>query len=273
MRDLIGSVIVTFRDATMITIITGIPGTGKTTYAVWLTYNYYKRDDVHIISNIDSFAADEQIDDNNFSSFILGRDWESYSQTVGKKLIFIIDEAQRFYGNAGMDRLNQNKLFFFLEYHRHYGADVYLITQSHYNLHKRVVVLASQLAQISKIKNLKGEIRVKNLDPVVWEKISVIKFKPDQELYSKFKTANSDYGKQKPLSPMLRIFKALGLYVIVLIFALTILIYMVASKLGFFDDELTDKKKVIRCLLLSLIINLLINYLLMYLALSQTLIK
>lgn len=214
-----------------ISIVTGIPGSGKTTYAVWLALQHT---DYYVMSNIDGFECDEVIPDDCIS-FLLSKKWEEETVRLNKKLLFIIDECQRYFSQSGMARHTQNEAFYFLEYHRHYGADVILITQSHYNLHKRVTVLAAEICQVSKIKNIKGEVRVKHLDPTCWEIIKTVSFKADDRIYSKFKSAANQFGLQKPISPFLRLIKTAGIYILVLLALVCLLIYLVYSK--YFKNE------------------------------------
>lgn len=139
-----------------IRIITGVPGAGKTYYAVdhliknycvpfGDTYNLKK--DFKIITNIDGLLLDsvdlkQAIEkagsmEEFFSSDVQQKATEKY-QKLKQKLVYVIDEAQQFFHRRFYDR----GVFSFFENHRHYGLDIYLITQNSNLLAKDLLALS-----------------------------------------------------------------------------------------------------------------------------------
>lgn len=222
----------------MIGLITGVPGSGKSLYAVKKLLEAKARGE-YTITNIEGYKyADEFIDaltQDEMVSFILGRDWSDFAKSLGnRKIYLVIDEAQRVYASTGMNRATQQEMFYFLEYHRHYGANIDLVTQSHKSLNGRVYGLVHQIVQISKIKGLTGEQRLRILDPTTWELIATEKFKRKQEYYDAYQSASVEAGHQTPPTAMKRIKIMIGLMVGALLLLFT---FMVFTVLGFIDDD------------------------------------
>lgn len=163
-------------------VIDGVPGSGKTFYAVWhLALNYFKKDDKTgvyelsrdciIITNIDGFKPDhinlneeidkagalalEKIESSDLSDrqkeaardkldpvaeFFSYEYQEQYKE--GKpQIVYVIDEAQRFF-RKGLERaLREKRVFDYFEYHRHWGQDIYLVTQNVKKLPSDIVYL------------------------------------------------------------------------------------------------------------------------------------
>ena len=139
-----------------IRIITGVPGAGKTYYAVnHLIKNYCNpfgdtyalKDNYKIITNIDGLLLDvvnlkQAIEkagslEHFFSADIQQKTTEKY-QKLKQKLVYVIDEAQQFFHRRFYDR----GVFTFFENHRHYGLDIYLITQNSNLLAKDLLALS-----------------------------------------------------------------------------------------------------------------------------------
>lgn len=197
----------------MLRVITGVPGSGKSLYAVKCLLEAKDRGE-YLITNIDGFKyADEFIDEHTqegLINFILGRDWEEFAKTLGNRKIYVvIDEAQRVYASTGMVRKTQQEMFYFLEYHRHYGANVDLVTQSHRSLNSRVMGLLNEIVQVSKVSGVTGKQRIRRKDPVTWELLGNESFKRTQELFDAYVSSSVEAGHQKPSTPLKRIFSLL----------------------------------------------------------------
>ncbi len=157
-------------------VIEGVPGAGKTFYAVWhLAQHYFKKDDktgvyalskeCTIVTNIDGFKPDHvdlrtEIEEAGFfaracleasriSSTQLATeiskidpvaeffsyDYQEEYKKDKPQIVYVIDEAQRFF-RKGSDRLlREKKVFDYFEYHRHWGQDIYLVTQNVKNVY------------------------------------------------------------------------------------------------------------------------------------------
>ncbi len=199
----------------MLEVIQGVPGSGKSYYAV---KKLLEKDEkisskgnkaYYTITNIDGCTfVDEFIDaqiGKEIAAFLLARDWEKFAQQLdGRKIYLVIDEAQRVYPSTGMDRSNQQDLLYFLEYHRHYGMDVTLITQSKNSLNSRVYPLLHQICVVSKV-SLAGKQRVRIHDPNTWEIIETKSFRRSQKVFDAYRSATVEAGMQKPVNPLKRI--------------------------------------------------------------------
>ncbi|MCI5156926.1 MAG: hypothetical protein D3906_00530 [Candidatus Electrothrix sp. AUS1_2] len=165
-------------------VIAGVPGSGKTYYAVWhLAEHYFKKDDetgvyelvrdCTIITNIDGFQPDHidlksEIDKagdiarNSIEAYYSEREqflssaekarsrtemqrkidaidpvaeFFSYEYQEAYKdgkpqIVYVIDEVQRFFRKGADKILKAKKVFDYFEYHRHWGQDIYLVTQN-----------------------------------------------------------------------------------------------------------------------------------------------
>jgi len=133
-------------------ICEGKPGSGKSYFAVKYIADYcttydefyekhFIKDGYLIVTNIKNL----KIDHKNFDLWWekLGKKvltvsfWEEIIKKGGyKKVVLIIDEAQKYlYG------LKDKEVFFFFQYHRHLGIDIFLLTQTVKALPKEIVEL------------------------------------------------------------------------------------------------------------------------------------
>lgn len=138
-----------------IRLVTGVPGAGKSYYMVnRLANKYCKRfGDVYslkkkyvIVTNIDNLLLDVvDLDDaikraggleRFFSMDVQKKVTEKY-QKENKQLIYIVDEAQKYFHRRFYDR----EVFTFFESHRHLGLDVFLLTQNSNLLPKDLISL------------------------------------------------------------------------------------------------------------------------------------
>ena len=172
-------------------VIEGVPGSGKTFYAVWhLAYKYFKKvphysflqsffyailpflrppieqkyvlnKECLIITNIDNFkpdhvdlasevkkagdiarqalVADRTLNDRERERKLDQLDpvaeFFSYSYQERYKegkpsLVYVIDEAQVFFRKGQEKALKEKEVYRYFEYHRHWGQDIYLVTQN-----------------------------------------------------------------------------------------------------------------------------------------------
>lgn len=135
-----------------IMIIDGVPGAGKTYYAVkHLLDTYFKKDadgiyqpkkPVKIITNIDGFQLEhEKLNDIVKASggvkVFFSKDFQEKIFEKHGPVVYVIDEAQMIFDRKFYDR----EVFSWFEYHRHYGQNIYLITQAVSKLPKDVTSL------------------------------------------------------------------------------------------------------------------------------------
>lgn len=115
----------------MIYFISGVPGSGKTYWAVYeIVHKYFSFDSgvyvpkpgFDIFSNIDGIRLPFV---QKFDVSLLNVNNPIYSDVSTKKII-LIDECQRYLNRK--DITSEAK--YFLQYHRHLNVDIYLISQS-----------------------------------------------------------------------------------------------------------------------------------------------
>ncbi len=142
----------------MIAIVFGVPGSGKTFFAVsWIKRRaltesdvfFRVRDDVLLISNIRLNLDSE----DNYVYIQDFEDWKKYMDVdfwranlgfiQGKKIIMVMDEAQAFFQNYKDD----HRVLFFLQYHRHLSVDLLLITQTLKSMPQKVIELCEYIVE------------------------------------------------------------------------------------------------------------------------------
>jgi hypothetical protein len=133
----------------MLQIIYGVPGSGKSYYAVWnIKKTIEKNNNVVIISNIENLKLshlnlDELINNYGGLDKFFNVDCEFWKMDIEKKKILFIDECQRYFHK----KFFSNSVFFWFQYHRHLNVDIYLITQSYRVLPTELVVLSELVIQ------------------------------------------------------------------------------------------------------------------------------
>lgn len=182
-------------------IIEGVPGAGKTYYAVQhLLTNYFSKDadgnyqaksPVKIITNVDGFTPEhERLKDviessggvkRFFSKDFQGRVFEKHGP-----VIYIIDEAQMIFDRKFYDR----EVFSWFEYHRHFGQTIYLITQAAGKLPRDVTCLVETVIRaLPRSRSITGlEFRY-NLISGSHKKLSVLKI--DKRIFEFYKSAGA----------------------------------------------------------------------------------
>ncbi|HHT9114460.1 MAG TPA: zonular occludens toxin domain-containing protein [Candidatus Wunengus sp. YC65] len=137
----------------MITLVEGCIGSGKSYYVVReILYTYFRfseeklmwipRDDmeVAIYSNVDGFWLAKDLDiaikeAGGLTKFFNDEYQEKFTRLC--RHVYIIDEVQKKFDRKFYDK----PVFNFFQYHRHYGVDIYLITQDVYSVAKEIGTL------------------------------------------------------------------------------------------------------------------------------------
>lgn len=191
-----------------IRLITGVPGSGKTYYAVnHLLENYCKFDDKKqeyvlkndhtIITNIDSLTLPHiNLDDalsksgKNIHDFFQVPYQEKISLKY-KKIIYLLDEAQRFFPYR--NKIGSETWFYF-EYHRHLGHDVYIITQDKKLMAQNITLLAeNELRAAKRTFSLLGEFRyLLKCDNEIIDRITIRSKKNVFDVYKSFEAQASE---------------------------------------------------------------------------------
>lgn len=204
----------------MLRLVTGKPGSGKTYYAVsYLTKTYCEFDhisnewvlkpDYLVISNIDNLRIDhwnlqKLIDDKGLENVFSVDFVESLSKQY-KRVIFIVDECQRYFPAKSEAKI-PNSVWFFFEYHRHYGIDLILCSQHASSVSRRVVNVAETYIEASpQTLRLGPHFRYSLVDVTTGEKISSSLVKPDSSVYLAYRSATVNSGLEKGKSYASRI--------------------------------------------------------------------
>lgn len=204
----------------MLRLVTGKPGSGKTYYAVsYLTKTYCDfdrisnewvlRPDYLVISNIDNLRIDhwnlqKLIDEKGLES-IFSTDFVDPLSKQYKRIIFIVDECQRYFPAKSEAKI-PNSVWFFFEYHRHYGIDLILCSQHASSVSRRIVNIAETYIEAApQTLRMGPHFRYSLVDVTTGEKISTTLVKPDPSVYLAYRSATVNSGLEKSKSYASRI--------------------------------------------------------------------
>lgn len=139
----------------MITLVEGSVGSGKTYFAVREVleryYNFSESDlrwhprtdiEFSLYSNVDGFLVAKDLKEaiakaGGVSKFFTVEYQQVFSRL--NKHIYVIDEVQQ--PDFFHRKFYEPKVFYFFQYHRHFGIDIYLITQDVYSLARELQCL------------------------------------------------------------------------------------------------------------------------------------
>ncbi len=220
-----------------IRIIEGVPGSGKTYYAVrHLAKHYFKQQKdgsyelskpCTLITNIDSFQPDhlslqDEIKHAGGVEHFFSFDYQEKYKEGKEQLVYIIDEAQRFFRKG---QRNLNEVFSYFEYHRHWGQDIYLVTQNARKLPPDLVYLTEYLIVAApRTRSILGEFKYKWISE--GEIIKREGFRPDQGVFNLYKSM--DVGESEKIkNPVMK-----TVYIV-----LTIVVLVVFSGYKFFTSK------------------------------------
>jgi len=227
----------------MIVLYTGVPGSGKTYLAVKTISDLLKNKDNIVLSNVEGFRferfklyRDYQINrmtDTTFISVETGtyiditpelekrgasffdynyiKKYLSTERFENKNIFFFIDECQRYLSR----NLRDPEIIYFFDYHRHWGLDIYLMSQASYKICPEIVALTEyELRAVPaslKFKNMFVYKRLINND-ILGRQI----LKRDKRIFSLYKSFNVQNDNIK----MPKILFAIPVFFVFAIFAL-----------------------------------------------------
>jgi len=136
----------------MITLITGVPGSGKTYLAVkTLVDKYYvdrkglyrlKDKDVTIFTNINGFKLEHKDLNEIFKTVpfeqFFTKEYQDKIHLKYPKIVYVLDECQQYIP----PRFSNNQVILYFDTHRHYSDNVYLITQDEKKITRTIATLA-----------------------------------------------------------------------------------------------------------------------------------
>jgi zona occludens toxin (predicted ATPase) len=130
-------------------IIDGLPGSGKTLYAINHLVKHFFKDlggiltpssPFRLVSNIDELKLDHERLEDEIKACPGGikeyftRAYQEALFLVHGPIVYILDEAQFIFDRKFYD----NDVFGWFQYHRHFGQTIYLISQNALNLPKEI---------------------------------------------------------------------------------------------------------------------------------------
>lgn len=198
-----------------IRIIEGVPGSGKSYYAVkHLADKYFEKQEdgryelikpVTIITNIDSFQPDHLDlkvlvkNAGGVKDFFAELYQKHLTDCIGGQIVYIIDEAQKYFRKGARDL---DDVYSYFEYHRHFGHDVYLITQNARKLPPDIACLSEYLIVAApRTRSVIGEFKYKWLSD--GELLKREGFRPDPGIFSLYKSMDQKES-EKIKNPVMR---------------------------------------------------------------------
>jgi hypothetical protein len=196
----------------MITVIKGNLGSGKSYFAVKYLTRFVKWDKLYevldldynvlLVTNLDDIKVNHITWEEFFNQGLTNQEKlkEFIYKNGYKKIIVIIDESQKYFSG-----IKDPELFFFFEYSRHYGMDIFLICQSLYGLPKRLVELSEYVVDARQRSQSLTGFQYILRDSVTGEKISTKFLRKDKEVFRLYKSFNMDEDKKaKPVKIIMR---------------------------------------------------------------------
>jgi hypothetical protein len=203
----------------MIKGITGVPGSGKSYFAVHLiTSKFYKwnpdilewelkdkKKPVTIFSNVAGlklphYSLDQYFQQKGitYETFFTVDYMEKVIEKYGQILI-LLDEAQKFFPS---EYKNKDVLFFF-QYHRHLGVDIILTFQTWFSLSRRITDLMEfEIRAVRRSFSIVGEFRYHYYFGN--DRHGGTKLIPDRKIFSLYRSFEAAPG-EKPPSPVRKI--------------------------------------------------------------------
>ena len=203
----------------MLRIITGKPGAGKSYYVVHqitdrhcdydhIADQFILKPGVHLAASLDGLRVDHVdldrlIDQHGLEAVINVDFWQPISERY-PQIVIIIDEAQRYFPSAA--RNIPNSVWYFFEYHRHLGLDLYLLTQHPSSLHRRILNVAEHYIEAAPpaLRGLGNVFRYRNVDVTTGEVISRSTLKADKRVFRAYQSATHAQGLKPPKNVMLK---------------------------------------------------------------------
>lgn len=169
--------------------ITGTIGGGKTYYAVNMLKKLLDKDpNLTIITNIRNLKLPhirlDQLIERHGLKFFTVPIQQSFLDHY-EKVIYVIDEAQQYFHRKFYDK----DVFYFFQTSRHYGVDIYLITQDKKSLctELRDVLIEQEIHCLRRSQSLLGEFRYQII--IAGEVASKETLRPNDEIFALYKSS------------------------------------------------------------------------------------
>lgn len=192
----------------MIRLVKGNPGSGKSYYAAnyldkFCTYDgLYKdhklNDGVLIISNLEGLKLrhldfEQLVQRFTIEKFLTIENFEKLiDKYKARHVILIIDEAQKFLDSKFYDK----DVFYFFQYHRHLGIDIFLLTQCVSTVCRQLPPLCEFIIEAApRSKGIVGTFRYKFIDTKGTFMYSQV-VRKKQEVFAMYKSFSSDEAEK-----------------------------------------------------------------------------
>lgn len=239
----------------MLKIITGKPGSGKSYYAVKqiidncrydaISESYTLKEGIFLVATLEGLRLnfvdfDQTIKDlaqnetdlkkfpaeteeshrsrNGLYQFFSVPLWQNDIAPKWQKILIVIDEAQRYFPASARDI--PNSVWYWFEYHRHFGADIILMTQHPSSLHRRVLNIAEHYIEAAPpgLRQVKNLLRYSLRDTTTNEIISQSSQRTEPQVFKAYKSATHAQGIKPPTNHLTKFYYlggALASFVIV----------------------------------------------------------
>lgn len=239
-----------------IRLITGGLGSGKTYLAVHhIVETYYEADkanggyrkkekfkDVALISNIDELALPGVLDLDQVlkkSGMPINKfftvDYQKKVSEKYKQVVYLVDECQRYFGRKFYDQ----DVFFYFEYSRHLGHDIWLISQDRYRLAKEIASLAElEIRAVKRSLSIGGELKYNTL--MDGEIVARKGLMPKKDIYGLYKSMMAEEIEKKN-NPII---KYIAVPVVLLIISASCFYWVFWGKISEAKQKVNDEKEV-----------------------------
>lgn len=193
-----------------IRVVTGVPGSGKTYWVVKHLADKYcsleggqyrLKGNYLIVTNIDSLTLPHKSLDDCLAEVPLEKfftvEYQKEFVQGYEGVLYVIDEAQRYFHR----RFYNKDVFFFFQYHRHLGIDIYLVTQDFRVLPRELRSLAEfEIKAHRRTTSLLGEFRYSIC--VAGDTVDRKVFKPDKRIFALYRSMVADEVEKPKRTPM-----------------------------------------------------------------------
>lgn len=198
----------------MLTLITGVPGSGKSLYAVHLIMKFIaerdqlikkaestddpeeKKRTLSLVRNI--YVDIDGFDHERFGTQVTPEDW----RTTPDGSICFYDECQQKFGPDGGGR-SKNPIIQDFEIHRHTGHDIFFITQRERLLHPNIRDLVGRHYHIQRVfgsnnvKVFRRDETINTTSTAALKQCDLVPWRYDKKLYNCYKSATVHTHKVK----------------------------------------------------------------------------
>lgn len=197
-------------------LVTGVPGSGKSYYVAYAISELGRYEavsgtwalpaDVQLFASMDGLrvpfrSLDELVARRGLVEVFQVDFWRELVRE-DKRGIVVIDEAQRWFSSAA--RL-PDSVWFWFEYHRHLGLEVYLVTQSAASMHRRVLAVADAYIEAAPPSLRLGRgFRYRRRDTTTNEVIGRYRLSARREVFELYRSAEHANGIKRERSALVR---------------------------------------------------------------------